>query len=191
MNVNVITFVSNNVKRIETLQKKMKLFEYLMSYVVTNGLVFLQETHLTIRDEKKWEDEFNCKLFFSHGKTNSCRVLIGHYGTKKIEVIYKKFDNSGRILLLEINIDDSLFVLINIYNANNEPDQVKPLTDFGEILDSVGDIQNKNVSFSGDFNVLFDSFLEAQGGKPSLKKYTLGKTIQIKKKLNLVDIWRI
>ena len=56
MNDNVITFVSNNVKRIETSQKKMKLFEYLMSYVVTNGLVFLQETHLTIRDEKKWED---------------------------------------------------------------------------------------------------------------------------------------
>ena len=67
-------------------------------------------------------------------------------------------------LLLEINIDDSLFVLINIYNANNEPDQVKTFTDLDEILDSVGDIQNKNVVFSGDFNVIFDLFLEVQGG---------------------------
>ena len=37
---------------------------------------------------------------------------------KKIEVINKKCDNYGRILLLEINIDDSLFMLVNIYNAN-------------------------------------------------------------------------
>ena len=56
------------------------------------------------------------------------RVLIGYYGTKKIKVINKKCDNSGRILLLEINIDDSVFLLISIYNANNELDQVKNLT---------------------------------------------------------------
>ena len=82
----------------------MKLFENLKSYVATNGFVFLQETQSSIRDEKKWEDEFNGKLFFSHWKTNSCRVLIDYYGTKKIEVINKKCDNSGRILLLETNI---------------------------------------------------------------------------------------
>ena len=67
--------------------------------------------------------------FFSHEKTHSCVVLIGYYGTKKIEVINKKYNNSGRILLLEINIDDSLFVLINICNTNNEPDQLKTLAD--------------------------------------------------------------
>ena len=42
------------------------------------------------------------------------RVLIGYYGTKKIEVINKEYDKYGRILLFEINIDDRLFVLINI-----------------------------------------------------------------------------
>ena len=111
-------------------------------------------------------DEFNGKLFFSPGKTSSCTVLVGYYGTKKLEVINKKCDNSGRILLLEINIDDSLFVLINIYNANNELDQFKTLTDLGEIVDCASDIQ---------ISVIFDLFLEAQGGKPSLKKTHLQK----------------
>ena len=83
MNDNVITFVSNNVKRIETSQKKMKLFEYLMSYVVTNGLVFLQEMHLTIRDEKKWEDEFNCKLFFLMEKQIHAEFLLAIMEPKK------------------------------------------------------------------------------------------------------------
>ena len=74
MNDDFITFISNNVKGIQTSQKRMKLFEYLRSYIVTNGFVFLQETHSTIRDEKKLENEFKGRLFFSHGKTNSCGV---------------------------------------------------------------------------------------------------------------------
>ena len=189
MNDSVITFIPNNFKGTETSQKRMKLFEYLKSYVATNGFVFLQETHSSIKDEKKWEDEFRSKLFFSHEKANSCGVSIGYYRTKKIEVINKKCDSYGRILVLEINIDDKIFVLINIYNANIKLDQVKALS--GLILDCVNDIQNKDIIFGGDSNIVFDSFHDAQQGNPILKKHTLVKTIQIRERLNLVDIWRI
>ena len=116
-----------------------------------------------------------------------CQLAITE--PKKKEVINKKWDNYGRILLLEINIDDKLFVLMNIYNANNKLDQVKALS--GLILDCVNDIQNKDIIFSGDSNIIFDSFHDAQEGNPILKKHTLVKTIQIKERLNLVDIWRI
>ena len=129
MNGNDIAFITNKVKGIQTSQKRIKLFEYLKSCVTSNGFVFLHETHSSISDEKKWEGEFSGKFFFSHEKTHSCEVLVGYYGTKKIEVTNIKNVATGRILLLEINIDDSLFVLINIYNTNNEPDQLKTLAD--------------------------------------------------------------
>ena len=74
MNGNTITFISSDVKGIQTSQKI-----HLKSYVISNGIVFLQETHLSINDEKKWEDEFSGKLFFSHGKTDSCGVLTGYH----------------------------------------------------------------------------------------------------------------
>ena len=146
MKDNVITFISNNVNEIQTSQKRMKLFEHLKSYVPTNGFVFLQETHSSIRAEKKWEDEFRDRLYFSYGKTNSYGILVGYYGTIKIKVINqkydinKKYDNYGRILSLEINIDDIIFVHINTHNTNNELDQVKTLADLSEILDCVDDI---------------------------------------------------
>ena len=79
MSGNIITFISNNVRGIQTSQKRMKLFKYLRSYVTSNRFVFFQETHLSISDEKKWEEEFNDKLFFSHGKINSCEVSISYY----------------------------------------------------------------------------------------------------------------
>ena len=72
-------------------------------------------------------------------------------------------NNSGQILFLEINIYDSLFVVINIYKANNEINLLKTLTDLGKILHYVDNIQNKNIISGGDFNLIFDSFLKLKG----------------------------
>ena len=186
-----ITFISNNVKGIQNSVKRIKLFEYLKSYVTGNGFIFLQETHSCINDEIKWRDEFNGELFFSHGKTNSCGVAIGFYGSKTIEQIKKISDKSGRILLAEAIIDDTVFVLINIYNTNTESEQLKTLSDLVSIIDKVKDFQSKNIVLGGDFNFIFDISLESLGGNPCLKKESIVKLIQIKEKFDLYDIWRI
>ena len=49
----------------------------------------------------------------------------------------------------------------------------------------------KNIIFGGDFNVLFDTNYEAQGGNPTLKKESVAKLIHIKESLELCDIWRV
>ena len=177
-----ITFISNNVNGIQNSVKRIKLFEYLKSYVTGNGFIFLQETHSCINDEIKWRDEFNGELFFSHGKTNSCGVAIGFYGSKTIEQINKISDKSGRILLVEATIDDTVFVLINIYNTNIESEQLEALSDLVSIIDKVRDIQSKNIVLRGDFNVIFDISLECLGGNPCLKKKSIEKLIQFKEK---------
>ena len=45
--------------------------------------------------------------FFSHGKNFFCGVLVGCYG-----------NNSGRILVLDVTIDGTDYLLINLYNGN-------------------------------------------------------------------------
>ena len=144
-----------------------------------------------VNDEIKWRDEFNEELFFSHGKTNLCGVAIGFYGSKIIEQIKKISDKSGRILIVEAKIDDTVFVLINIYNSNTESEQLETLLDLASIIDKVKDIQSKNIVLGGDFNVIFDISLESLGGNPCLKKKSIAKLIQIKEKFDLCDIWRI
>ena len=73
-------------------------------------------------------------------------------------MINEKYGNPRRIVLLEEN--GTLFVLVNMYNANNEPDQLKTIIDLGTFIDSVGDIQNKNIISGNNFNEIFDFFLE-------------------------------
>ena len=130
-----ITFISNNVKGIQNSVKRRKLLEYFTNCVTGNGFIFLQETHSCINDEIKWRDEFNGQLFFSHGKTNSCRVTIGFCGSKKIEPTNKISDKLGRILLDEATVDDTVFVLINIDRDIVELEQQETLSDLVHILD--------------------------------------------------------
>ena len=56
----------------------------------------------TIHDEKKWNNEFNGKLFFSHDQSNSCGVAAGFIGNMSFEVSKKKQDESDRILILDV-----------------------------------------------------------------------------------------
>ena len=92
----------------------MKIFEYLKNYVTSNGFIFLQQSHFSVKGEKVWSDEFEGKLFFSHGKTNSCGVAISFVSKKTLNILNKKPDNLGRILVIKVKIDDSIIVLTNI-----------------------------------------------------------------------------
>ena len=146
-----ITFISNNFKGIQNSVKRIKLFEYLKSYVTANGFIFLQETRSCITDQIKW------------------RVP----------------DKSGKILSVKATIDDTVLVLINIYNANTEPEQLDPLSNLVSIIiDKVKYIQSKNIVLGGDFNVMFDISLASLGRNPCLKKRLIAKLIQIKGKFN-------
>ena len=137
----ILSFISTNVKRIQVVSKWIKIFEYLKNYVISNGFIFLQETHSSVKDEKVWSDEFEGQLFFSPGKTNSCGAATGFVGSKALNILNIKRDNLERILVNEVKIDDSVFVLINIYNANTKPEEMPILNDLINIPETFEDVQ--------------------------------------------------
>ena len=65
---------------------------------------------------------------------------MGFVRTKALNILNKKRDNLGCILAIAVKIDDSVFVLINIYNANNKPQQLYTLNDLINILQTFEDI---------------------------------------------------
>ena len=46
-----INFISNNVKGMQSTNKRLKLIKYFKDKIVSNGFLFLQETHSTVTDE--------------------------------------------------------------------------------------------------------------------------------------------
>ena len=154
-------------------------------------MIFLQETHSSVDDEKRWCDELNGSLYFSHGKTNLGGVAIRYVGSKSFVLANQTADKNGCLLLIDAIVADVKFVLINIYNYNTESQQLLTLTKLQKILQNVDNIGNKNIIIGGDFNFHFNSKLEAKGGKPTLKKKSLTKMIELIESFELCDIWGI
>ena len=90
-----------------------------------------------------------------------------------------------------MKIEETQFVLINIYNPNTETEQSKILNDLLDFIEDVENINNKKIIFGVNFNLFFDQNYDALGGTPTYKKRSLSKVIQIKESFNLCDILRI
>ena len=83
------------------------------------------------------------------------------------------------------------FVPVNIYNPNTETEQVTTLLELGKMLETIKDFSDKYAVLASDFNFFFDTSLDLYGDKPTLKKKSIVKFIELKEKLYLCDIWRI
>ena len=144
-------FISNNVKGIQSFEKRTKIFEYLKKAIASCGFIFLLEANSTIHD-------------------NSCGVAIGFIDNTRFEDSNKKQDDSGRILILDVKVGDNDFLQINLYNANKESEQLNTLSTLYNLLDDITDLHCKNIILGGDFNIFFNLTYEARGGNPKMKK---------------------
>ena len=94
-------------------------------------------------------------------------------------------------LSIIVSINDSERILINLYNANTEKEQIEVLSNLSAQLKTFVINQNKHIIMAGDFNLFFNSNLDAAGGNPTLKRKYLAKFIELKEAYDLCDIWRV
>ena len=94
-------------------------------------------------------------------------------------------------MILDVSINDSECILINFYNANTEKEQIDILNNMFVLLEKFDTNRKKQLIMAGDFNLLFDSNLDAQGGNPTIKKKLLAKLFELKENYDLCDICRV
>ena len=167
-------FLSHNVKGLQSTKKRLKLFNFLKNKVSPKAILFLQKTNSSVETEKKWIDDFKDKIYYSHGKTNSCGVLIASDGNLNICVKDKVHGNDGKVLILDATINGSDYLLINFYNANTEREQSTIIKNLNNLLK---DFRDKKVIVAGDFNLIFDKNLGSAGGNPLLKNVVYARSL--------------
>ena len=132
------------------------MFEYFKDKIGHGGILFLQETHSSVDTEKQQNDKFKGQLYFTHGKTNSYGVLIAFYGNINVVVKNQFNDDNGRILILEVMIDDTQYLLVNVFNANTE--QLK-FYKISLLSQKILIAFSNNKIIDGDFNLVFSKKL--------------------------------
>ena len=171
--------------------KRLKLFTFLKDKLLNNGVFFLQETHSTHSDEVQWQNEWGGKLFFSHGSNDSKGVCIGFTGNLDPKLEKISYDNNGRIIIIDLILDDEKYIFVNLYNANTESEQLYTINCLNNLLSNHNLDGDYKPIFTGDLNFIFDANLDALGGNRTLKTKSLAAIIKLLDNLDVCDIFRI
>ena len=86
-------------------------------------------------------------------------------------------------MIPNVCINDSEYILINLYNTKTEKEQTDVLNNRFVLLEKFDTNPKKLLLLlimAGDFNSFFDSKLDAQGGNPTIKKTFLAKLTGLK-----------
>lgn len=181
--MSVFNFCTYNTRGLRDSGKRRKLFTYF--HRNNHHFVFLQETHSTKADEKFWSNEWGGnKIFFAHG-TNLRGVVILCKPIVTLSVINADIDSNGRYIVLNVNIYNEDFVLINVYSHNNGRVDL-----FTKIENYLCYHDCNNIIWGGDLNLVLSLHLDRIGGLPQTNFRAREKLIDLMKDFDLIDIWR-
>ena len=87
---------------------------------IDSDIIFLQETHSFVDDEKFWKNQWGEQIWFSSYSSNSrgVAILIRYSINLTLYSLYS--DPSGRFLIMSVSINNLSLLLVNIYTPNND-----------------------------------------------------------------------
>ena len=145
--------------------KRVQVFSWLHNK--SANILFLQETHSTATGVNNWKDDWgNNRVFFSHGTSNSTGVAILFTDNLDVEITKEYNDDEGRIVVLDVIINNENITLVNIYGPNIDNPEF-----FDNISFILRDFVCETIVWGGDFNCVQDVLIDKKGGRPQTFSY--------------------
>ena len=135
--------------------KRRNLFRWL--YNGKYDGIFLQETYSDKTIDNAWRAEWGGDIFYSHGT----KYIRGVMPTVKVENISATCDKHGRVLIVNLTIQDEKFCMANIYAPNDHNLQADFYT---ELTSKLRPYISLNLVLEGDFNCPLKN-IDKKGGK--------------------------
>lgn len=173
-----------NVKGLRDRRKRHELFLWLREKKFS--LYFLQETHSTVNDVKRWNNEWGAKAIWSHGSSNSKGTSILFNSNVQFSIVNSIVDTNGRFVIADILISGKTFTCINIYAPNDDCPQF-----FKEIDTKLNQFQCDSIIFGGDFNCVLNLSLDKKGGRMQTNFKARTEIMNLMENRCLIDIWRV
>lgn len=98
------------------------------------------------------EKGFQSSKYFSHGNSNCCGFLTVYFETETFTFKKQQTNKDGHISILHVSINDSEYIIVNLYNVNTEKEQISALRNLLELLEIVWYKSKKTpASYGGGF----------------------------------------
>jgi len=189
VNFSNIKIISYNVRGINEFKKRRSIFNWIRKHQV--HIAFLQETYSSVEKENQWQNEWGGNIIFRHGTKHSRGTAVLLANNIDYKVIEVKSDSSGRIIVLQLEIEDEKVCLINVYAPNEENAQIAFFNNLKNLM-SQGEIkENYQLVIGGDFNLVLNPDLDKKGGLLNTKIRARERLIELIEEFNLIDVWRV
>ena len=92
----------------------------------------------------------------------------------------------GRFIISKVQVDDKVYVLINIYAPNKDEDSIHFSKKLHTLLQTENSDSEENIIVGGDFNCP-----DKRGGIMMPRKSAVNSIECLQSEVDLVDIWRV
>ena len=178
-----ITLCSLNCQGLGDPRKRRDVLHYLRSK--NFSIICLQDTHFTKDMEKIISNEWGYKVYFNSFRSNSRGVAVFFKNNFEFKVLNTFKDNSGNLLIIDIEIENHRITLVNLYGPNiDDPSFYEKL----EI--NVNKFGNNNIIMVGDWNLLLNPDIDGTNYKHINNPNARKKVLKLINDFNLYDVWR-
>ena len=180
--------LSLNVRGIRDDHKRKSVFAWIEKQKA--DIIFLQETYSTPEIITNWKFNWRGEMIYSHGSNHSRGVLVLIHQQFQFELKNSIIDDKGRFILLEVLVQESPFLLLNLYAPTKLSDQSVFFHEILSVLQTANFNSECRIIMGGDFNVHLDAVLDNSGGKSEIKPTVKNiKDIMLTNKI--IDVWRL
>jgi len=175
--------LSLNVRGLRSHEKRGNIFKWCNDQRA--DIYFFQETYSTEEIEQIWKKQARGKFFFPHGTNHSRGVMTFINGTLDYEVKHEVTDKDGRFIILDVLIQNSSFLLVNVYAPNKLSEFYKSLKE------KIASFENCEIVLGGDLNIMLDPDFNGSGGNLDINKNSIKELEELMVENELCDIWRL
>ena len=96
-------------------------------------------------------------IIYAHGSKHSKGVMTMIKSGFDYKIVKEKCDSNGRFMVLEIEMCEQTFILINVYAPNKEGNKKSFFKDLLAVVKTFGIDASKLIIAGGDFNSIFNA----------------------------------
>ena len=182
-----LNLCSINVRGLRDNTKRKAIF--LFGRSCNTDLIFLQETHSGIDDEKFWKSQWGDAIYFSHGSNHSAGVaiLLNRFNG---DILESTVSNEGRWIILVLKVDNLRIIICNVYGPNRTAQAKDMFSELSLKLDVLkGKYKDSPIVIGGDFNDAPDDYMDRHPPR-SASLLNFKPTSFMSDHFLLTDVWR-
>lgn len=181
-----LKIISLNVRGICDSTKRKSIFIFCRRK--NADLVLLQETHSSDKDVKFWKAQWD-QCYFCHASQQSAGVAI-LLNKFKGDIIETLSSDEGRWIILVFKLDNTFFIICNLYNHNNITQAKNMCTQSCQKLEVLKlKYKEAHLILGGDYNDAPDDLIDRVPVR-TIQHSRFKSTAFICEQLSVIDVWR-